>query len=456
LSLRTLMERKVLMYQARGCHRLKVLALLLVFAGCAAKRPSGGSQWYGQSGTGTAQDFHQTASAGQQATDVGFEEATPQQAEELRQRGIQLPRSSHGLADPRAHRDFVDLRVTAVGFGITAGGYLLYCEGLPQPVFVPGSHVDLGLTNAEPLNGSIYPDRDTALADLAASARGARRASYAWYRGAGGALITPTVFSPASTPRIARTMLEVRKHLSETVERELKVVLLTLTGTQVLQGVFSRVVRMGSEPAMRPLARKDGAGGEAPAPRQPMPRPTETLEPASARGADLAQPRPPPVAVPERGKAGNPQASSRALREREDSPEAPLPALQQQIRDVLLKEHPGLHPRVATEAARGGNTVQGPGGAGGDVTLLKGGRREVSVHHGDFTSDALGGHLVKKASQDEVTEIYLQINSPGASREVFLRFVPKLRNAYEDLRGKFLRVFGPNGETWWSGSFGGP
>lgn len=438
--------------------RLRVFALLLLLTGCVAKPSMSGPRrsWQDRSG-GPARGFSDTASAGQQAVDIDIEALPPQQAEQLRQRSVDLPRVSARAADPKVHRDFVDLRVTEVGFGITAGGYLLYCSGLPLPVLVPESQVDLGLLAEMPLNASIYPDRDAALKDIAARTPPSRQPeTYAYYRGAGGTLVVPTLFSPATTPRIARTMLEVRQQLAETGQREMKVLLLTLSGTKVLQGVFSRVMRVGTGPESRPLPRKDGLGGEAPAPTQPMPRPTEALGPASARAAQPSQSSPSPVAVPQQGRAGNSRASSRAMREREAAPEAPLPAPQQQIRDVLLKEHPGLHPRVAAEAARGGNTVQGPGGAGGDVTLLKGGRREVSVHHGDFTSGALGGHLVKKASQDEVIEIYLQINSPGASREAFLRFLPKLRNAYEDLRGKFLRVFGPDGETWWSGSFGGP
>ncbi|HYI00944.1 MAG TPA: hypothetical protein VD972_33635, partial [Hyalangium sp.] len=91
----------------------------------------------------------------------------------------------------------------------------------------------------------------------------------------------PTVFSPATTPRIARAMLEVRKHLNEAVQRELKVMLLTLTGTKVLQGVFSRLVRVGSKPELRPLVRKERPGGEAPAPQQSAARPAApTSEPA--------------------------------------------------------------------------------------------------------------------------------------------------------------------------------
>jgi hypothetical protein len=241
--------------KGRGPQGVSGLVLLLFLVGCTAKPALTGPRWYAQ------------AIPGHHIVDVDFEAPTQQRAQELRHNGVQLPRLSQGVADPRAHRDFVDLRVTAVGFGISAGGYLLYCEGLPLPVLVPESHVDLGLTSAEPLSTSIYPDRNTALAD---SAHGSGHARYAYYRGAGGALIVPTLFSPATTPRIAQTMLEVRKQLAETVQRELKVLSLTLTGTRVLQGVFSRVVRVGSEPTLRPLARKEGPGGEAPALRQPV------------------------------------------------------------------------------------------------------------------------------------------------------------------------------------------
>ncbi|EPX58287.1 putative Reticuline oxidase precursor [Cystobacter fuscus DSM 2262] len=66
-----------------------------------------------------------------------------------------------------------------MGFGLTEGGYLLYCEGLPLPVLIPESQVDLGVTSAEPLHASIYPDRDTALADLAVSTSDAGQPRYA-------------------------------------------------------------------------------------------------------------------------------------------------------------------------------------------------------------------------------------------------------------------------------------
>jgi hypothetical protein len=280
-------------------ERLHGLTLLLFLTGCAAQPSMGGVQWYGQHGLLTARDVPAAARAGQQAVDVDFEALTPQRAKELSQGGVYLPRVSAETANPRAHRDFVDLRVTAVGFGLSVGGYLLYCEGLPLPVFVPESHVDLGLTNAESLSPSIYPDRDAALADMAASASRSGHARYAYYRGAGGALIVPTLFSPVTTPRISQTMLKVHEHLSETVQRELKVVLLTLAGTRVLQGVFSRVVQVGSEPALRPLSQKAGLGGEAPAPRKPL---TKAAAPAPEPAPAPAAPAPTPGALaPSRG-----------------------------------------------------------------------------------------------------------------------------------------------------------
>jgi hypothetical protein len=264
-------HRGLVRLTAGWLHRLSRLALLLFLTGCAAQPLTRAPRWYGQ-----------------RTVEIDFEVPSSQQAEELRRGGVQLPRVSARTADPRAHRDFVELRVTAVGFGLTEGGYLLYCEGLPLPVLVPESHVELGVTSAEPLDASIYPDRDTA---LAASASEAGHPRYAWYWGAGGALIVPTLFSPATTPRIARTMLEVRTHLAQTTQRELKVLLLTLTGTKVLQGVFSRVLRVGSEPELRPLSRQEGPGGQAPVSRPPAPRAAPPApEPAPAPAAPAPVP----------------------------------------------------------------------------------------------------------------------------------------------------------------------
>src|SRR6185369_6378500 len=144
LSLCARMEENVLSRLAKDClprvqhfYRMRMLALLLLLTGCASNPSLGRPQGHWQDRPALAEDFSSPASAGQQAVDFDFEAASPQQAEELLQRGVELPRASQRTADPRTHRDFVDVRVTAVGFGITAGGYLLYCDGLQLPILVP-------------------------------------------------------------------------------------------------------------------------------------------------------------------------------------------------------------------------------------------------------------------------------------------------------------------------------
>lgn len=255
---------------------LSKLVLLLFLVGCATRPPQTGPRWYGQTRPGSAQDFPVAAGTEGRAIEVDLEAPSPQQLGQLRRSGISLPSVSERTADPRTHSDFVDRRVTAVGYGLTVGGYLLYCEGLPLPVLVPESLVDLEQAYAEPLNVSIYPDRHAALEDLDAITSKAAHSRYTYYRGAGGLLIVPTLFSPATTPRIAQTMLAVRAHLADSTQRELKVLLLTLTGTQVLKGVFSRVLRVGSEPELPPLARQRVPTSEAPAARQWAPHATAT------------------------------------------------------------------------------------------------------------------------------------------------------------------------------------
>lgn len=404
----------------RWIHVLSGLVLLLCLTSCAAQPSLGRPQWYGQHGPVTAEDFPSSTTSGHEPIDVDFEVSTPRQAEELRQRGILLPRSSVDLGDPRTHQDFIDQRVTAVGFGITAGGWILFCEGLPLPVLVPEEHVGLELTHAQPLNASIYSDRDAALADLAASSPGATHERYAYYRGAGGALIVPTLFSTATTPRIAQAMREVRKDLSDTVERELKVALLALTGTKVLQGVFSRVVRAAPEPIARPLSHEKGRGSAAPAPRQPEPRTTAPAPEATSASGPLApspglvqaltgkNPTPPVAAGPRlpQDAAVSPKVPKPLSTERSISPNtnqnAQLQADLRFLRNIGAKNIRVNQQQVTVEnGERVG--INRP-----DVQFDYNGRR----YHVEYDTHASGrgpGHQLRSTSNDPDAEIILLI-----------------------------------------------
>lgn len=374
---------------AQALQRLSGLALLVLLAGCASQPSLRGPPWYAQR-------------ADQNVVDVDFDAPPPQRVEALHQRGVTLPQVSAGTANPRTHRDFIDLRVTAVGFGLTAGGYLLYCEGLALPVLVPEAHVDLTLTRAALPSPSIYPDRDTA---LEADASGDGDATYAYYRGAAGALIVPTVFSPATTPRIARTMLEVRQHLSETTQQQLKVLLVSLAGTQVLQGLFSRVVAVSAKPAV-----------EAPAPRQPVPSsarpapPPDSLGPSPALVQALTGRNPTPQVVPGARLPQDISVSPKVPRlRRQDRPISSSPTQNAQLQaDIEYLELLGARNiRVNQQQLKLENS-QRVGINRPDLQFDYGGRR-YHVEYDTPVSGRSAGHQSRITSNDPEADVILLI-----------------------------------------------
>jgi hypothetical protein len=171
-----------------------------------------------------------------------------------------------------------------------------------------------------------------------------------------------------------------------------------------------------------------------------------------------AEPAPAPTPAPRQQGRGGRKASVKAANEKaaKTPPQRSLTAEQVAMRDSLLREHPGLHPNVAAKSVEGGARVAGPGGRGADVQLLNGGGREITVHRGAFNADSVGTHLQAEAMQAGTTEIFMQVNSAGATRQGLLKMIPELRSAFVELRGMLVKIFGPNGETWWSGIFRGP
>ena len=151
---------------------------------------------------------------------------------------------------PLNEPDYIENRLTAVGYGIYLFGCHLYCTGLSMPVFLPDSHIDFNVANAVSINTTIYADR--ASADVAIDAAPAAPngvAQYAFYRGAGGALIVPTIFSPATTPRTIQTLLTARALLADQVQNDLVVLALSIVGGFVLKSILTRLVRVGSKTA---------------------------------------------------------------------------------------------------------------------------------------------------------------------------------------------------------------
>jgi hypothetical protein len=177
---------------------------------------------------------------------VDLEQVTPAQQAELASRGIRLPGASAAAVDPRRNGDYVDLRVNAVGFGIYLGGYLVYCDGLPLPVFVPDSDVDFGLTVVDTPDAAVYPDRtEAARATPFGPPAPGHGPPVAFYRGAGGGLVAPTTFSPATTPRFAECALRARRELAEQVQHDLVVLAISLVAGMALNALLNRIARIG-------------------------------------------------------------------------------------------------------------------------------------------------------------------------------------------------------------------
>ena len=159
------------------------------------------------------------------------------------------------------NKDYIDRRVSAVGFGIYLGGCHVYCDGIDKPVFVPNGYIFPGLKDAKSISEAVFADRTAADAALKiALEHPTGSAPFAYYRAAGGALIAPTVFSPATTPRIINTLLKDIEQLKNEVQRELTVLALGLVGGMVLSQVFAIKMEVG------PKSPKAGAPVDDPPP----------------------------------------------------------------------------------------------------------------------------------------------------------------------------------------------
>ena len=143
------------------------------------------------------------------------------------------------VSDPKADPRYIDRLVTAVGYGIYIGGYHVYCKGVDIPVFVPESMVDFGLGVVSQASNQIYDGADQARAVATASQR---QPAIAYFVGAGGAVVAPTLICPANAPQLIATMLEARRELGKAVSDELAVLALSLIGGMIIRAVVSRIV----------------------------------------------------------------------------------------------------------------------------------------------------------------------------------------------------------------------
>jgi hypothetical protein len=151
------------------------------------------------------------------------------------------------LEDP----NYIENRMEAVGFGIYLFGCLVYCKNMPMPIHVADSFIDFQVTNAEPIDNKIYADLASAQAAIKAAPSTPGVTRYAFYHGASGAVIVPTIFSPATTPRTLQTLLHARQLLAEEVQKELSFFALGLVGGMILKTAMTPRVQAFPERSYR-------------------------------------------------------------------------------------------------------------------------------------------------------------------------------------------------------------
>jgi hypothetical protein len=113
------------------------------------------------------------------------------------------------ISEQRAAR-YIDNRMEAVGWGLSTGGALIYVTGLEQPIFLPDQYINWTTTSAQAEIRTLYASRESALAAIA----GRQGQWFAFYMVVGG-MTAPTVFSPASAPRIFAALQEAVRRLAE-------------------------------------------------------------------------------------------------------------------------------------------------------------------------------------------------------------------------------------------------
>jgi len=150
---------------------------------------------------------------------------------------------------PKDDAGYIDTRMTDVAYNIYQFGFLVYCRGMSLPIHVPESMVDLNPTTFEAIDAKVYDtlaQANEAIRRAPAKPKGVK--PFAYYRGAGGAVISPTMFSPTTTPRIIATFLEARRLYAEFVQNALAGLAISLAGGVILRMGLGPLLRAFTDP----------------------------------------------------------------------------------------------------------------------------------------------------------------------------------------------------------------
>jgi hypothetical protein len=165
--------------------------------------------------------------------------------------GVNLPAVSKEAADPQANVDYIDRRVTAVGYGIY-DGFMIFC-GLSQPINVSERLMYFGGGKYESASSEIFDDYGTASKQLpyGPPAPGAAL-PYAYFRVGNTGVIAPTTFSSTTTPRIVKSGWAAAQELKRQVQTELVYIALSIIGGMAVRALAAPPKIVGSEVETKP------------------------------------------------------------------------------------------------------------------------------------------------------------------------------------------------------------
>lgn len=251
------------------------------------------------SGSSTECEAHRVAAAIAADRPVGAITATPTAAIHRQPAGVTII-DVDIISGPTDYPQWVDKQVTAAGYTIWLGGYMLFLAGMPivasgGGIRIPESHVDFTLQSASPINNRIYDSHALATAAVAAAPQVPGVRQFAYYWGAGGLVIVPTLIGPATAPKATATMWSARIAYANYVQQSLAGLALGMVGGKLLGSAYgwARAGGGGNRPIAGPKLDGGGQGKDvAPPPPAKVTPPSGQVDtmPPSVRPA---APRPP-------------------------------------------------------------------------------------------------------------------------------------------------------------------
>ncbi len=179
--------------------------------------------------------------------------------------------------------NYVDNSTRILGFSalqVAFGGYTIFIDGFDKPILIPTDYVDRAATTATPISDHVYPDREAALAAVAAAGGGDRVAYYQAVQG----LIVPTAFSKATTPQILSMINKNWKIFTDEVNTVLTLYAVSLLGT--ILGNVTIQLTAGDRSTLQARQIKQQGNTEVDATNKPPAQHTDTTsEGATAKPA---------------------------------------------------------------------------------------------------------------------------------------------------------------------------